>query len=168
MYVWKKEFETGHPKVDYQHRQLFKAFLAMMEICNTGKKDRVAGTLDFLIGFTDKHIQDSDMERMLSSFRYPFQHHVGHYHEKLVSFVTKLEQKLGQDGPSPVLGKEIDFFVEESLASLLNHIRMEKESRNASELILFADEIKSDETQAFGHIVKPSDRIHIHFPVGFH
>ena len=166
--VWKKDYETGYPIVDFQHRQLFKAFVAMMEICTSGTKDRVEGTLNFLVGFTDKHIKDSVAIRVLSQYQSPFQQKDGSFHERLASFVSELEQKLKQDGPSPALSEEIGYFVVEALANLFDRIHMDdgNRSRIETEISGNEDSITSDDIEAYDHRVIPPVRMLM--PVGYH
>lgn len=163
--VWKPDYETGHPIVDFQHRQLFKAFLAMREICASGKKDRVEGTLNFLVGFTDKHVQDTNASSVTSRHQYPFQHSDGYLHEKVVSFISELENILRKDGPSPELCEKISCFVEEALTNLAIHIHKEKEIRMETELSHTSDGIPSEETPVFSHVVPPPGFMQM--PIGF-
>ena len=135
---WKKEYETGHPIVDFQHRQLFNALFALMEMCASGKKDRVEATAEFLVGFAHKHIQDMESEKLLSRRQYPFQHSADYHHEKLLSFVTALEKKLRKNGPSSEIREEIGQYLKDSLIDLFNHINKEKEDRIISELTLIS------------------------------
>lgn len=163
--VWNKNFETGNHVVDFQHRQLFKAFLAMMEICASGRKDRNEATLCFLVDFTNKHIHDSIAARVLSQSQSPVQYIDGFQHERLLNFVSELEHKVKTEGPSSAISEEIKCFVYEVLGNLVNHIRMEKEI--ATGLGGVTEGITADDsTINLRHSVKPLRRIQM--PVGFH
>jgi hemerythrin-like metal-binding protein len=161
---WHKGYETGHPIVDFQHRQLFKAFHAMMELCASGFNDRIEGTLDFLVGFTIKHIHDTEVERLMSKHQYPFQHCENHLHERLMDFVATLEQKLKDYGPSLALSEEIGHYMKEALANLYNHIVREKEDRIISKLTSMRGEIFPAEHVAHPPVVFHTERIETPVP----
>jgi len=134
-FVWKQEFETGHPLVDFQHRQFFNAFLVLMEVCAAGKaRDRVDGTLDFLVSYSIKHLRDMEEERSRLQLQYPFRFSDHHLHVNLINFVAELEEKLKHDGPSLELREKIALFLKDALVNLVNHINREKEVQIASEL----------------------------------
>jgi hemerythrin-like metal-binding protein len=158
-YVWKKEYETGHPIVDFQHRQLFNALFALMEMCDSRQRDRLEATLGFLVGFAKKHVQDTEVERQLSRSQYPFQHNDYHLHDELVAFVTQLESKLKEDGPTPAIGEEIKQYLKDALVGLFNHIHREKEDRILTELSSISNHAISEEHQASDHIAKPYRRL---------
>ena len=150
--VWIKEFETGHPLVDFQHRQLLNALVTLRDTCAAGKaKDRVEGTLDFLISFAAKHVRDMEEEKSRLGSRYPFRFSDNHLHENLIRFVAELEEKLKNDGPSPELKEEIDFFLKDALVGLVNHINREKEAQIAAELDSMTDNDDRGEREPFGY-----------------
>jgi len=144
-FVWKKEFETGHPLVDFQHRQLFNAFITLMEVCTAGKtKDRVRGTSDFLVSFAAKHLHDMECERLQNGYQYPFRFNEDYSHANLVNFVTELKEKLKDEGPSLELKEKIGLFLKNALVNLVNHINKEKEVQIALELDSMTGNDKSE------------------------
>ena len=158
-YVWKKEYETGHPIVDFQHRQLFNALFALMEMCDSRQRDRLDATLGFLVGFAKKHVQDTEAERQLSRSQYPFQLNDDHLHDELMAFVAQLERNLKEDGPTPAIGEKIAQYMKDGLVNLFHHIHKEKEERILMELGSISTPVLSEEQQSPGHTVKPYRRL---------
>lgn len=63
--LWTKSLETGIPKIDEQHQQLFKAADVLVD---RTQADRVPKTLEFLKGYVVKHFSDEEIMHRVSSY----------------------------------------------------------------------------------------------------
>ncbi|MDR1578434.1 MAG: hemerythrin family protein [Deltaproteobacteria bacterium] len=84
--LWNKSLETGIPKIDEQHQELFRQADFLVD---SSKADRVVATLNFLKDYVTKHF--SDEETFHRSSHYP----KAEEHKKLhQAFATGYKQKL--------------------------------------------------------------------------
>jgi hemerythrin-like metal-binding protein len=86
---WDKKLETGHPKIDEQHKALVEAFNKLHTAMKAGKgKEELGKTLGFLKDYTVHHFQTE--ETLMDAHRYPgAQTHKG-LHKDLVHRVAGL------------------------------------------------------------------------------
>lgn len=86
---WKSSLETGHAKIDEQHRALVEALNNLHTAMKQGKgKDELSRTLSFLKNYTVEHFRME--EELMDRYQYPgVIEHKG-IHGSLVSQVTEL------------------------------------------------------------------------------
>jgi hemerythrin len=86
--LWSKSLETGIPKIDEQHKELFRQTDILVD---RTKADRVDSTLNFLKEYVNKHF--SDEEAFQRSSHYP----KAEDHKKLhVEFAASLRKHLDE------------------------------------------------------------------------
>ncbi|UQZ90154.1 hemerythrin [Deltaproteobacteria bacterium Smac51] len=64
--LWNNSLETGIPKIDEQHKELFRQADILLD---RGKDDRIPQTIDFLAKYVAKHFSDEQV--MHASSQYP-------------------------------------------------------------------------------------------------
>ena len=118
-YQWDPDLETGHEKIDNQHKQLISALNSIIEASQQGKgKDELFKTLDFLSGYTIMHFQTEEKLQM----QYDYPDYVVHkrYHDEFKITVEGLSKRLVDEGPSELLIGEVTTIIGKWL---LNHIK---------------------------------------------
>jgi hemerythrin len=63
--LWTKSLETGVPKIDEQHKELFRQADILID---KTQADRVESTLTFLKGYVSKHFTDEEILHRKSSY----------------------------------------------------------------------------------------------------
>jgi hemerythrin len=63
--LWNKSLETGIPKIDEQHKELFRAVDVLVD---RSQGDRVEKTLNFLKGYVAKHFSDEEIMHRISNY----------------------------------------------------------------------------------------------------
>jgi hemerythrin len=118
-YQWDSTLETGHEKIDNQHKQLIAALNRIIEASRSGKGgDEVFRTLEFLTGYTIMHF--SDEEKLQRQYDYPDYFVHKRYHDEFKAAVAELTKRLVNEGPT----KEMVELVTTNIGDwLLNHIR---------------------------------------------
>jgi hemerythrin len=118
-YQWDSSLETGHEKIDNQHKQLIAALNDIIEAAKSGKgKDEIFRTLEFLTGYTIIHFADE--EKLQLRYNYPDYFVHKHYHDEFKLTVKDLTQRLIEEGPT----EEMITLVTTSIGDwLLNHIK---------------------------------------------
>ena len=118
-YQWDVSLETGHEKIDNQHKQLIIALNNIIEASQQGKgKDELFKTLDFLTGYTVMHF--STEEKLQVQYSYPDYSIHKQYHDEFKVIVGELTQKLVEQGPTEALIGEVTTIIG---SWLLNHIK---------------------------------------------
>jgi len=98
-YLWSSSLETGHKKIDGQHRQLFDTLniIANASIYKSGAGELLK-TLNFLVEYTIIHFTTE--EELMAENDYPeFKKHKQD-HELFKITVGKLFERFHQEGPS--------------------------------------------------------------------
>jgi len=118
-YNWDTSLETGHQKIDNQHKQLVASLNSLIEASQQGKdKDEIFKTLDFLTGYTIMHF--STEEKLQVQYNYPDYLIHKRYHDEFKTTVTDLTKRLINEGPS----QEMIELVTTTIGNwLLNHIK---------------------------------------------
>ena len=118
-YQWDASLETGHAKIDNQHKQLITALNSIIEASQQGKgKDEIFKTLDFLTGYTIMHF--STEEKLQTQYEYSDYHTHKRYHDEFKVTVGDLTQRLINEGPT----EELIGTVTTTIGNwLLNHIK---------------------------------------------
>ena len=118
-YEWDSSLETGHDKIDLQHKQLIAAVNRLLDSCSEGKgTDELSNTLEFLNSYIIKHF--SDEEKLMRFYKYAdFERHRW-YHEEFKKDVRELTSRLLAEGPSEMLIGRVSSAI---VDWLLNHIK---------------------------------------------
>ena len=118
-YQWDSSLETGHEKIDNQHKQLVAALNSIIEASQQGKgSEEIFKTLDFLTGYTIMHF--STEEKLQVQYDYPDYLVHKRYHDEFKVTVTELTKRLTEEGPT----EEMIGIVTTAIGSwLLNHIK---------------------------------------------
>ena len=119
MYKWNKCLETGHNKIDNQHKLWISALNSVTDAFLEGKaKEEIAKTMEFLILYTIKHF--SDEEDLMLSYNYTDYFMHKRCHEEFKINVKSITRKLIKEGPSEKLVEIVIFTVRDWL---INHIK---------------------------------------------
>jgi hemerythrin len=118
-YQWDSSLETGHEKIDNQHKQLIAALNSIIEASAGGKGGaEIFKTLDFLTGYTIMHF--SDEEKLQVQYDYPDYLIHKRYHDEFKVTVGELTKRLVKEGPT----EEMVNIVTTAVGNwLLNHIK---------------------------------------------
>jgi len=118
-YQWDVSLETGHEKIDNQHKQLITMLNGIIEASQQGKgPDEIFKTLDFLTGCTVMHF--STEEKLQVQYSYPDYLIHKRYHDEFKVTVGELTKRLVDEGPS----EEMVNIVTTAIGNwLLNHIK---------------------------------------------
>jgi hemerythrin len=118
-YRWDKSLETGHERIDEQHKQLFNSLISIIKASRQGYgNDEIIRTLDFLGEYTIMHFKTE--EDLQKEFDYPdyLNHKKSHDDFKLT--IKELTYDLGKKGP----GKELIDTVVKTIGDwLITHIK---------------------------------------------
>jgi hemerythrin len=118
-YQWDSSLETGHEKIDNQHRQLIAALNSIIEASRDGRgSDEIFKTLDFLTGYTIMHFADE--EKLQVQYDYPDYLIHKRYHNDFKVTIGKLTQRLVKEGPTEDMVHAVTTAVGDWL---LNHIK---------------------------------------------
>jgi hemerythrin len=118
-YQWDASLETGHAKIDNQHKQLITALNSIIDASREGKgQDEIFKTLDFLTGYTIMHFNTE--EKLQVDYDYPDYLIHKRYHDEFKGTVGELTQRLVAEGPTEELIGEVTTTIGNWL---LNHIK---------------------------------------------
>ena len=118
-YQWDTTLETGHSKIDNQHKQLIAALNSIIEASQEGKgSEEIFKTLDFLTGYTVMHF--STEEKLQVQYGYPDYLIHKRYHDEFKVTVGELTKKLVDNGPTEGIIGEVTTVIGNWL---LNHIK---------------------------------------------
>jgi len=105
--TWNKTLETGHPKIDEQHKALVDAFNNLHQAMKQGKGKEVLGkTLDFLKDYTVQHFKME--ESLMDASHYPGAAKHKTFHKDLVVKVADLVDKF-HNGQAMLTMQVMDF-----------------------------------------------------------
>ncbi len=82
--LWSKSLETGIPKIDEQHKELFRQVDILMD---RGNESRIPQTLEFLAKYVVKHFTDEQVMHTASKYPKALAHKQLH-----VAFVKKFKE----------------------------------------------------------------------------
>jgi hemerythrin len=118
-YQWDSSLETGHQKIDKQHKQLIDALNNIIEASEQGKgNEEIFKTIDFLTGYAITHFATE--EKLQVDYNYPDYLMHKHYHDEFKVTVGELTKRLVCEGPTA----EIINLTTATIGNwLLNHIK---------------------------------------------
>lgn len=118
-YLWDSSLETGHEKIDNQHRQLVETLNKIIDASRQGKgSEEIFKTLDFLTGYTIMHFTTE--EKLQEHYGYPDYLTHKKYHDEFKKTVVELTTRLVKEGPT----EEMIGIVTTTIGNwLLNHIK---------------------------------------------
>ena len=118
-YEWDTSLETGHEKIDKQHKQLVDTLNSLIRASKEGKdKDEIFKVLEFLTGYTVMHFKTE--EDLQLKYDYSDYHIHKQYHEEFKTTVTNFNKRLINEGPSAEL---VDIVTTAIGDWLVNHIK---------------------------------------------
>jgi hemerythrin len=91
--LWSKTLETGIKKIDEQHKELFRRIDILLD---TGNKDRITETIDFLGKYIVEHFNDE--QAMHAEAKYPKAAAHKTYHDNYVTQFQKLRDQFLKEG----------------------------------------------------------------------
>ena len=99
MHRWDSTLETGHERIDRQHRQLFTAYDDLVDaICREKGRDEIFKTVDFLSGYVLMHFQmEEELQRESGYVDYPRHKRI---HDEFRETVQDLVKRFCEEGPS--------------------------------------------------------------------
>ena len=99
-YQWDASLETGHEKIDTQHKQLISTLNSLIDASKEGKdKDEIFKVVDFLLEYTILHFKAE--EQLQLQYNFPDYYVHKKYHEDFKVTVTGLHKELVETGPTP-------------------------------------------------------------------
>jgi hemerythrin len=105
-FVWEKSWETGHPMIDEQHKQLIEAINALLRACYQGAgKEELLKTLNFLNDYTIKHFFEE--EQLQKKYEYPDYPNHHQYHEGFKVIVRNLMLEFFNKGVTDELTEKV-------------------------------------------------------------
>jgi hemerythrin len=118
-YEWDSTLETGHEKIDNQHKQLIAALNSIVKASAEGKgEEEIFKTVEFLTGYTVMHF--STEEKLQIQYDYPDYLVHKRYHDEFKVTVGELTKRLTREGPT----EEMIGIVTNTIGEwLLNHIK---------------------------------------------
>jgi hemerythrin len=118
-YQWDASLETGHAKIDNQHKQLVAALNGIIDASQQGKGEKeIFKTLEFLTGYTVMHF--STEEKLQVQYNFPDYLVHKRYHDEFKVTVGELTKRVQEEGPT----EEMIGLVTTTIGNwLLNHIK---------------------------------------------
>ena len=117
---WKESFETGHEKIDEQHKELFRLASDLIEACEEGTDlEAVGRTLGFLASYTVSHFVDE--ETLMTQNNYDGYRKHKKKHEDFTQTVTELIERYRKSGSTSELSHEVNSII---VRWLITHISM--------------------------------------------
>ncbi|MDR0882851.1 MAG: bacteriohemerythrin [Candidatus Adiutrix sp.] len=101
--LWTATLETGIPKIDEQHKELFRQVDVLMDAKN---QNRLQETLDFLGQYVVKHFGDEQV--MHASSNYPKAAAHKQMHTAFIATFKELKQKFESSGHNLTMVMEIN------------------------------------------------------------
>jgi hemerythrin len=118
-YQWDSSLETGHEKIDNQHKQLIQSLNSLIAASAEGKgQEEIFRTLDFLTGYTIKHFADE--EKIQIDYDYPDYLVHKRYHDEFKVLVGSMTKQIRKEGPTEALIGQVTTAIGNWL---LNHIK---------------------------------------------
>jgi hemerythrin len=95
--IWREHLSVGVPRIDEQHKELFRRFGILMDAINQGKGPvQVLEVLNFLDDYTVTHFHDE--EKTMEEHRYPHLPLHREEHGQFCRDVEKLKNRITTEG----------------------------------------------------------------------
>jgi len=118
-YKFDKSLETGHAKIDEQHKQLFVTLNTIIKESEQGRgKDEIYKTLDFLNKYAIMHFMTE--ENLQKEYGYPYYEAHKKSHDDFKASVKSMTNTLIEKGPAKEL---IDTVAKTVGGWLITHIK---------------------------------------------
>ena len=106
-FTWTEELATGHPVIDAQHREIFKALDNFRDLTSEGKgREGVGAALKFTADYISKHF--SDEEGIQARSNYPDRVNHKGLHEAFKKVVADLLKEFNEQGPTIMLFNKVN------------------------------------------------------------
>ena len=107
---WNENLETGHEKIDEQHKELFRLMSDLIEACESGSDQETVGrALNFLTSYTMNHFADE--ETLMTQNNYPGFGEHKKAHENFKQTVTELIGRYQKSGSTSELSREVNSII---------------------------------------------------------
>ena len=118
-YTWDKTLETGHEKIDEQHKQLFDTLVTLIDATRQGSaREEIYKTLDFLAEYTVMHFKTE--EDLQLEYGYPDYSIHKQSHDEFKTTIKNQIYTLQKKGPE----KELIDIVAQTVGDwLVTHIK---------------------------------------------
>ncbi len=108
MYTWTEELEVGIETIDSQHRELFRAFNALLS--DPGKPgSAVPGEVPWMIGFLEDYVVNHFGMEELYMRRYSYPGYAAHKaeHNRFIALFYDLRDEVDAEGITPAAAQRI-------------------------------------------------------------
>lgn len=121
VYKWDSSLETGHQKIDEQHRKLLTAYNTLVEALRQQKgKREVFRTVDFLSGYVFMHFEMEEALQLKSGYPGYDSHKL--CHDEFKATVNRLIGRFQSEGPTEEFVATVTNVVGDWL---VNHVKSE-------------------------------------------
>jgi hemerythrin len=118
-FQWSDYLETGHEKIDNQHKQLIIYLNNLSSAFKNGNaNEEIEKTMDFLVAYAIKHFNDE--EKLMKEFCYPDALLHRTYHEGFKKTVAAYVERLKTEGATDQIAESI---ISTMGDWLVNHIK---------------------------------------------
>ncbi|MGI6576955.1 MAG: bacteriohemerythrin [Eubacteriales bacterium] len=123
--LWKDQYELGVPRIDAQHKELFRRVEAFLQVLRSEggwdeKIPKINETLEFMKNYVVEHFRDE--EEYQQSIDYPgYEYHKG-IHRGMVDYVQEVSKQYEASAENEELMQQ---FGGRLLAWLINHVAAE-------------------------------------------
>ena len=105
-YQWDASLETGHLRIDNQHKQLFNTVNNITDLTEQGKgKEEINKTVEFLVSYTVMHFDGE--EKLMEIYHYPDYPNHKDIHTNFKNKVGELSKRLAVEGPTDEVMKTL-------------------------------------------------------------
>jgi len=123
--LWKDSYELGVPRIDEQHKELFRRVESFLQVLRSGdtwdeKIPRINETLEFMKRYVVEHFRDE--EEYQQSINYPGYEFHKRIHDGMVDYVQEVAKQYAQANNNEQLMQQ---FGGRLLAWLINHVAAE-------------------------------------------
>ena len=123
--LWKDQYELGVPRIDAQHKELFRRVESFLQVlrsdkCWDEKIPKINETLEFMKRYVIEHFRDEEEYQL--SINYPRYEEHKQIHDGMVNYVSEVSKQYEQSSNNEDLMQQ---FGGRLLAWLINHVAAE-------------------------------------------
>lgn len=123
--LWKDQYELGVPKIDAQHKELFRRVESFLQVLRSGERwdekvPKLNETLEFMKNYVVEHFREE--EEYQRSINYPGYEAHRQIHAGMVDYVQEVSKKYEESDNNELLMQQ---FGGRLLAWLINHVAAE-------------------------------------------